>query len=472
MNLIKNKVKVISLLILLSATIFPLSSIGKALDEWKKYPYKPNGTKIVFPKDEGSHHTDPSVTMEWWYTNFTLNDSSGKSYSVMICFFKPVIGISLRLFNISTSDNNKIYTATKIGFLASKEGSLDITHTNASSLDHFYVKKEKDGTLIPFNYVLDVHGKQNTSVHLEMEPIKPPFIVGENGYVQVGQSGHSWYYSLTRMKTTGTIQIGGKKIKVEGIGWMDHQWGPFMVSPVPLMQKDSYEWFSVQLDNGEEYMVSNIFDKNNRLQKHKGFGGLGWMLSDSSTGSTVDFQLKRLAFWKPPTSDYYSIKWQILEPVRKVNLIITPDFKNQLIPLPNIPLGKFYFWEGSCAVEGTVAGKKVKGKAFAELVHKFKKPQLQLKLPLTKEKLQGKIKISWSVQNPDDGNPLKYRLFYRKKDKEFKLLTDNIDKDYYLWDTTNLKNGEYSIKLVAFSVDEVIYGMTSSKLILIQNENL
>ena len=93
---------------------------------WKKYPYQPDGTKIAFPRDEGTHKSDPSVTMEWWYVSFHLEvPSSGREYAVMVAFFKEIRGRSMRLFNITSLGKGRMHTATAIGRLKSVEGRLD-----------------------------------------------------------------------------------------------------------------------------------------------------------------------------------------------------------------------------------------------------------------------------------------------------------------------------------------------------------
>lgn len=426
-------------------------------DDWKRYPYQPNGTKIEFPRDEGTHKSDPSVTMEWWYVSFHLKvPSSGRRYAVMVSFFKEFRGHSLRLFNITSPREDRMYTATTAGRLKSAEGRLDITHTNVHGSDRLYVKQDQNGAIMPFQYHLDAC-RRDMSVSLDMELVKRPLIVGEDGYVQVGNSGKSWYYSFTRMKVGGTIRVRGKKMEVQGLGWMDHQWGPFLISPIPIIRTDTYEWFSIQLDNGEEYMVSNIFDKKNRLFRQDGFGGLGWMLADSSSGKTVDFTLNRLAFWLAPSREYYSAQWRVIEPGRGVDLVITPDVQNQMVPLPPTPFGQFYFWEGSCSVVGKVQGRAVKGKAFGELLHRYEVPILAFKSPVEGSTLQGKAKIVWSVDNPDQGNPLKYKLFCRAGDGEPVLVAGELSSNDYVWDTTAFPNGDnYVLKLVATSRDGTI----------------
>ncbi len=53
-----------------------------------------------------------------------------------------------------------------------------------------------------------------------------PVIHGENGISQkarlhAGQASH--YISLTRLATSGTLEVNGQKLAVTGVAWMDHE---------------------------------------------------------------------------------------------------------------------------------------------------------------------------------------------------------------------------------------------------------
>jgi len=431
--------------------------------DWKRYPYCPKGTEIEFPRDEGTHKSDSTVTMEWWYVNLHLEDPVTKAqYSVMVAFFKKILGHSLRLFDITSVAESKMYTGTADGALIDKAGKLDLTYTSPAGTDRLQVKSSPDGSLLPFHYQLDVHGAK-MAVSFDLESTKPPLLVGGNGYVQVGNSGNSWYYSLTNLKATGTITLGTRRIDVVGVAWMDHQWGPFMVSPIPIIETDTYEWFSLHLDNGEEYMISNIFDCNDKLQRKKGFGGLGWVLADGSTGDTLDFTLRRLAFWRAPCGDQYSAKWQLIEPGRNLDLTITPVFADQTVPLPRTSFGQFYFWEGLCSVVGKIGGKQITGRAFAELTHRFEAPVVNFRLPRAGKPLSGKVAVAWIVDNPDEGNPLKSTVLCRRKGAESVVLTQNTDGTSCIWDTTRFPAGDaYVLEVVTSSCDGTISGSKRS----------
>lgn len=344
--------------------------------DWKHYPYHPQGTKIQFPQDEGSHSSQASTRMEWWYGLFHVaGERTAKEYTVIVAFFYETYTnkfTNVRFFHITDLIERRVISdTTYVGRLAAKKEYLDLRYEHGLKSDRWYTKRAPDGELRPFQYDLEVRGSSRhpgASIEFEMNTIKRPAIIGENGYIEIGKSGNSWYYSLTRMKVRGTLSLDGSLEAVSGIGWMDHQWGPFFLTP-RSDRINSYEWFGIQLDDGEDIMVNEIF-KYDQVPKDGSHGGVFWFPRDGAPGRTLDYTLERLEFWQGPwTNNYYSCKWRLIIPDRGLNLVITSRVKNQMLDFI------FPFWEGRCSVTGTqtINGVKrtVRGLALAELTHSF-----------------------------------------------------------------------------------------------------
>ena len=92
---------------------------------------------------------------------------------------------------------------------------------------------------------------------LMMESRKRPLLEGGEGFITV-RGRQSFYYSLTDLRTTGSIRIGNAWIPVTGKSWMDHQWADVAYA------KDQWTWFSIQLDNGTDLMCVEYADKNGK----------------------------------------------------------------------------------------------------------------------------------------------------------------------------------------------------------------
>jgi predicted secreted hydrolase len=68
--------------------------------------------------------------------------------------------------------------------------------------------------------------------------------------IPYGPFGTSKYYSWTSLLSTGTIIDHGDPVSVIGISWIDHQWGNF-----DFASGAGWDWFSMQLSNGQQYML-------------------------------------------------------------------------------------------------------------------------------------------------------------------------------------------------------------------------
>ncbi len=90
-----------------------------------------------------------------------------------------------------------------------------------------------------------------------------PFIVWGTGVSpSPGTSGdhlhtNNYYYSLTRLQTSGTIELAGEVFEVTGVTWMDHEYGAFTHGGQPV----KWTLQDMQLDNG--VCISNYFVPNN-----------------------------------------------------------------------------------------------------------------------------------------------------------------------------------------------------------------
>lgn len=341
----------------------PPDPFGMCPTEWRAYPHQPAGTEIRFPDDEGAHYVDDlSVTMEWWYTIYHLETAEGRPFSVMATFFMPQLEIAYRPFNITDVESGEMFDSDEWGSLESTTGFLGHDWTaelEGQPQSFFHTRTDGQGQLIPFAYEQQLYYEDpdtghTQSLHLLIDSVKSPYIVAGDGLITIGDSGDSYYYSLTHLEVSGELELAGEVFEVIGTGWLDHQWGPFMLSPLSL-SSNSYEWMALHLDNGDEYMVSTIFDAQNRTHREEGFGSIGWKRSDCTQGITLEHTIERLAYWQNPEDGrFYSHRWRILVPDTGLDVILEPVIENQTV-------GFFHtaFYEGRSAVTGTLDRKSV-----------------------------------------------------------------------------------------------------------------
>lgn len=450
--------KLIFLLIFSILFINAASASPSQIKSWKKYPYHQSGSKIHFPKDEGKHSMFPNL--EWWYTVIhATGETTGEHYSILVTHFNN----RFRFFTVTNLERKQHISGTTQGKLESKKGYLDLKHKTKYGTDIFRSKKDLNGELIPFEYEIKTH-HDKMKLEVSLSALKRPLMVGGQGYMPVGKSGKTWYYSLTRLQALGKLTINGFTENIKGNAWMDHQWGPFFVSPVSIGNLfESYEWFCLQLDDGTDIMISNIYDRKFNLPMKVGYSGVDMMNSKGESKFTHIKEFKRNKFWQDPVSgSYMSMGWELKVPEWDLDLKMVPDFVEQMVKFPF----KGDFWEGSIGVTGTHNGKEVIGKAFGELIHRFKKPKVKFKRLVVNRNAK-KIQISWQLKNTDAGNPITYDLSILGENGTLKTVL-NLDQTNYEVPFSVLKNLKtkkgttIKVKIIAHSIDHTISSETHS----------
>lgn len=433
--------------------ILLIISFTVSAGSWKKYPYQAEGTDIVFPKDEGSHK--PQIGLEWWYYVIHAKGMlSGDRYSILVSHFNNHI----RFFSITNVDTGEHENSSELGWLSSKKKKLDLTHKTKHGKDTLK-------TVAPFEYSANVFGKE-IELDANMISTKIPLMVTGTGYVPVGSSGHSWYYSNTRLNTEGTLKFKGITEPFIGEAWMDHQWGPFFVSPVEIKGVfETYEWFCLQLDDGTDIMISNIFDQDYKLPKKNGYGGIEYIDSFGNAEHVIDNEFVRTAFWQDPKSKHYmSMGWRVKVAKWDMDLTLEPDLKNQMVHVPF----NGDFWEGSLKVTGTFKGKSVTGLGFGELIHRFEIPKVKflgLKRSYDSKDL---VNIAWGVSNPDEGNPLLFDLEILSNNSELASFSRRKSSVMKQMNFAPYKGKLIQLVLKAYSVDGTISRTIKSKPIKIK----
>lgn len=440
------------------ATLLLILLATARAQEWKTYPYNPSGALLSFPADEGNH---PEY-YEWWYFNFHLTDSlRGTKFSGMIAFFD--VPLPFRILNIA-NETDGVFTAivnprslSEPASLEAASDSLELYFHHSTYVDTLCNRRDASGRMLPFAYKLYVGNSEN-NFDLEVEVIKRPLIVGQDGLVSF-VSGDSYYYSFSMLSANGTVTLNGVTHRVSGIGWFDHQYGPFLSAGFLDFSQTDYEWFSVQLDNGMDFNFWHVFH-NGKIAANDSARLSTFCLSESVQDTTSQFLLERTAFWRAPSGNYYAAGWRYVDPAREIDLILTPVLDGQVVTLP---LGILEFWEGSCTVSGSVSGNLVSGTAFAELIHQYETPQVRFTNPNSDFFTPGIV--SWQVLNPDDGNPLRFDLFASTDaGANFSLLAQGLVDTAFAW--SGNPDVTAQLKLAAYSVDSTLVSETYSKLFI------
>jgi predicted secreted hydrolase len=310
-------------------------------------------TSVSLPKDEAPQ----SAPVEWWYFSGHLSgkDANGHvhTYGYEYVIFQ-ILGFGPKpvyLGNMSVTDLTR-----KTFKFAGEQDSYPVPKTASRFALHAGSWTMSGGS---GRDTLKA-GVPGYSLHLGLRTTEPAVLEGNKcGYISLASLGSSYYYSWTSLVTTGTIVDHGITLKVTGKSWMDHQWGP-----MNLMSGGGWDWFSMQLSNGQQYMLYFIRNKKGQIVETAGtrvaHGG-----KDITYLTAANIGEKVTGSWtSPATHIKYGSGWKITVPGGQ--LTVTPDLRNQEEDLVNTQ-GTVY-WEGDVTIKGKIGGATVSGDGYTELL--------------------------------------------------------------------------------------------------------
>ena len=306
--------------------------------------------ELSFPADYGSH---PDYQTEWWYYTGNLRSADGRRWGYQLTFFRRGLVASspqraskwatrdvyFAHFAVTDSAGKRFYATAQ----AARGGEIGVAGATADPYRVFVNNWEASGSgdNVQLRAVAD-----SMSIDLRLQAAKPLTLQGDRGYSpkSTGVGNATYYYSFTRMKTSGTIVVDGRPASVEGLSWFDHEWGTNPLGP----QQKGWDWFGLHLEDGRDLMIGQIRRED---------GGVDIIGSITGVDSTVpeyyleDVQLTTLDTWTSPrTSIQYPSRWRLEIPAANLDLTIQP-----LIPDQELDVGLVY-WEGAVEVRGDVAG--------------------------------------------------------------------------------------------------------------------
>lgn len=422
--------------------------------DWKNYPYHEDETVITFPEDEGWHEGE---AIEWWYTTAHLTgEETGNEYTVMLTYFyyDSLIFDGFRLLNIANETTGDFYSDMKVctyPILAVDHLEIQASLFPGGGNESWVTAKDENGDLLPFEYNISAASNAG-SIQLNYNTVKRPLIVGGTGLFNQGVINYTYYYSLTGIEASGTLTLGNITEAVSGTAWIDRQYGSFN----PLTG-EKYEWFSLQLSNGMDINLWNIFTVENEIPPLQEYQMFSAYVNEDSTFTTSDFNLKRLGYFITPDHQRsYAKKWQLTSEIHDIDLVITSINTNSELVQP------FYFFEGGTSIEGTVDGMEVTGVGFAELLHMYNHPEIQIITP--SDGWSADQPISWELTNPDEGCPVSYSIEVSFDNKvSYSTIAQNLTGTSFLWDPSGFPQEElYWFRITAYSIDSTLMGVTET----------
>jgi predicted secreted hydrolase len=322
-----------------------------------------------FPRDHGAH---PEFKTEWWYYVGHLKAASGESFGYQLTFFR----VALRKLRKHDPQARSAWSLHTVYF-------AHLALTDATRRTFFFRDKAGRGALGLSgaaagtmkvwidDWRAELEGEEfhlstkdgGLGLDLVLKPLKHPALHGQGGYSRKSGTfgAASYYYSLPRLSTQGTINVNGRPLPVTGESWMDHEF--FSQGMAPNL--GGWDWFSLQLADGCEVMLYLLRQKDGSVDPASA-GSLIEPSGDVRHLNLTDFTVKPTGAWTSPhTQTKYPAGWEITIPGAGYHLRITPTVPDQEIR-SQAP-AKVTYWEGQVKIEGVKNGAPVAGLGYAEL---------------------------------------------------------------------------------------------------------
>jgi predicted secreted hydrolase len=335
---------------------------------------------VVLPRDDGPHDR----LTEWWYYTGHLRAADDSRYGFEFVIFRAERG----RFPTSWVSHQAITDETGQRFLYSQRLEVGV------GVD----RSPRDAAGVPLGFDLSIAGADpsqpdtagrpawemsgsdgndrlqaalapdeatlagspgGVGLDLRLTATKPAALHDRDGWIDFGPAGGSYYYSRMAMTATGSLDLDGRSLAVEGSAWFDHQWGDFI-----SVGGGGWDWFAVNLDDGTDLTLSLVRDADGSYPLI-----YGTVVGRDRVARHLDrdaFEVTVTDRWvSPVTGADYPAGWTIRIPGEDLVITLQPAVAAQELDT-RATTGVIY-WEGSQVVRATRAGAPLGGEGYVEL---------------------------------------------------------------------------------------------------------
>lgn len=320
---------------------------------------------FFFPQDHGSH---PGYRNEWWYLTGNMEAVNGQRFGYQVTFFKTAIrpdaGNDCEAGVANWCSNHVWMGHAALSDVANRQHhnaelfSRDNPGLAGARLNPFRVWIQ-DWQMFSagngFPWELEVI-TEDFALTLNLDPAKGPVLQGDRGLSRKSpEPGNaSYYYSLTRIVTSGQVHVDGDTFPVTGSSWLDREWSTSALAA----DQSGWDWFSLQFDDGTELMYYQL--RNLEGDAHSSSAGNFTSLMGTQTPIAPEsIVLEEVKNWTAPDGTAYTTTWHMQ--YRDSDWLIRALFDNQLMDLT------FQYWEGAVEVSNADSG-EVLGRGYLEMV--------------------------------------------------------------------------------------------------------
>lgn len=334
-----------------------LSASGLLTDAPEAFHQVTGPRPFVFPEDHAAH---PGYRNEWWYFTGNMDGADGNPWGFQFTLFR------FELDHAQRPDSAWSAEAVWMAHLALSDVHGRVFHQAerfargamglaGASEDRWWLRDwevRRDGDRFSLKAGTDQFG-----LELEMESRRPVVQQGEMGYSQKGPrpDNASYYYSITRLNTSGSIRVENRQVPVKGLAWLDREWGSSQLTGDMV----GWDWFSLQLDDGRDLMAFRLRSDDGQASRFSA-GKVVYPDGSSRTLGPNDFTTTPARRWRDAEGHQWPLKWIIELPSEDLALTVEARFDDQRWR------GAVSYWEGAVGVRDAATGEKL-GRGYLEL---------------------------------------------------------------------------------------------------------
>lgn len=319
---------------------------------------------FLFPADHGPH---PSFRTEWWYFTGNLHTSSGRRFGYQLTFFRFALApdkvprksrwganeIFMAHFTITDVEGKRFHAVERFS-----RAALGLAGAGGNPLA-IHLEDWSAIALPGETFGMNLNaGSGDEAIHLRLQAAGPIMLNGERGLSRKGREpgNASYYYSIPRLATTGSIRVNGEEFAVTGLSWLDREWGTTALEP----NQEGWDWFGLQLADGRALMFYRLRQKDGTTDPISG-GTLMEVDGTMQSLAAADVQLETTAWWRSPNSgSRYPARWRLRLPRENIDLEIVPLLADQELFATTVR-----YWEGAVVVRDLKDGSS--GRGYVEL---------------------------------------------------------------------------------------------------------
>lgn len=281
------------------------------------------GVTLTFPRDFGAH---PDTRTEWWYITGALTtgqtQAGAPAFGFQITFFRSRVDVA-RGHPSAFAARQLISAHVAITDLAgqhlwhdqrlAREGfgiaQAALEDTRVRLRDWTLARTPGSGSSAG-GYTARLQAR-DFSLQLDLAETQPLLLQGQSGYSRKGPQSDqaSCYYSKPHLAAGGELTLSGRRQRVTGTAWLDHEWSEALLHPDAV----GWDWIGMNLDDGSALTAF-------RLRRRDGSALWAGGSFRPAGGEVRSFGPDEVRFtpvrtWtSPATRAAYPVQWQVQTP--------------------------------------------------------------------------------------------------------------------------------------------------------------